>query len=94
MIPETSNLVIFCEINRGNPKPSIMWLHNNVPVSDPRYTVQNDGSLRIEGVLRGRDDGVFTCVASTAGLGQDSVDTVVAVSGKFRINDLKGNVAI
>ena len=93
MVPETSTLTIICEIDRGNPNPSISWLHNNVPVSDPRYTVQNDGSLRIDGVLRGRDDGVFTCIATTAGLAQDSVDTVVAVSGKFRDKNLNGNVA-
>ena len=83
MIPESYNLQIFCETRRGNPQPTISWLFNNNFITSPNHTIQDDNSLLVTGVRRGRDEGIFTCVASTPNVGQDSVNTIVTVTGRL-----------
>lgn len=82
MIPEMYNLYIKCMINRENPKASISWFRDTKPIQGLQYTVQNDGTLVIEGLTRDRDDGVYTCVANTPEVGRDESSSTVNVTGK------------
>ena len=83
MIPETYNLIIECKIHRANPKPSILWSHDNETIQNPHphYTVQSDGTLVIKNIVRGSDDGIYTCIADTPNIGQDESSSLVLVTG-------------
>jgi hypothetical protein len=82
MIPQTYNLMIECPIYRANPSPSISWLHGNrtIPGRYSQYSVQADGTLVVKAVERGRDDGVYTCIADSPGVGQDESSSTVTVT--------------
>ena len=84
MIPETYNLKLECLIHRANPSPSISWFHENmaIPARHPQYTVENDGTLIITNLTRNRDDGVYTCVADSPGVGQDESSSTITITGK------------
>ena len=84
MIPVLYNLRIDCPIHRANPSPTISWFRDNttIPGRHPQYSVTSDGSLLIENITRGRDDGVYMCVADSEGVGQDESTTTVIVTGK------------
>ena len=82
MIPESYNLHIECRVRRGNPAPSISWFHGNEAIVGPQYTVQRDGSLVIEDLVRDRDDGVYTCVADTPNIGRNEASSNVKVTCK------------
>ena len=84
MIPETYTLNIECLILRANPMPIISWFHDNVTINTkyPPYMVQTDGTLVIEDVLRGRDDGLYTCIADTPDVGRDESSSTIIVTGK------------
>lgn len=64
------NAVVACQAS-GNPQPTITWLKDSIPVdmSNPRYTIQEQGSLQITD-SREEDDGRYECVA------ENSVGTV------------------
>lgn len=85
MIPETYNLYIKCMVYRANPKASISWFHDNEPIRGQQYTVQDDGNLVIEDLTRGRDDGMYTCVAYTPNIGRDESSSTVIVTGKMKV---------
>ena len=84
MIPETYTLKIECLIHRANPAPSISWFHDDETIESglPPYIIQSDGTLVIEGIVRGRDDGIYTCVADTSNIGTDESSSTVIVTGK------------
>ncbi|CAI8032744.1 hypothetical protein GBAR_LOCUS18487, partial [Geodia barretti] len=50
------------------------------------YTVEEDGTLAINGVIRDRDEGVYTCIADTPNVGQDQSSTTIIVTVPPRIN--------
>ena len=81
MVPEGYHLMIECKILRANPKPSIVWHYGDSIVQGPQYTVRDDGTLVINGILRDRDEGVYTCIADTPDVGQDQSSTTVIVIG-------------
>ena len=83
MVPEGYNLMIECRILRAYPKPSIVWHFGDNIIQGPQYTLEENGTLVINGVLRDRDKGVYTCIADTPGVGQDQSSTTVIVTGKF-----------
>ena len=84
MIPETYNLEIKCLVYRANPIPSITWFHKNatIPGGHPQYTMQPDGTLVIKHVVMERNDGLYTCIANSSGLGSDESSSTVIVTGK------------
>ena len=82
MIPETYNLQIDCNVTRGNPAPLISWFHNSDMIHGPQYNVLSNGTLVIENLVRGRDDGVYTCAAYTPNIGRDSSTSSVTVTSK------------
>lgn len=82
MIPELYNLYIKCMISRENPKATVSWFHDTEPIQGLQYTIENDGTLVIEGLARDRDDGVYTCVAHTPEVGRDESSSTVNVTGK------------
>ncbi len=82
MIPEGYLLIIECGILCGNPKPSIVWHFGDNIIQGPQYTVKGDGKLMINSVARGRDEGVYTCIADTQSIGQDNSSSTVIVTGK------------
>uniref|UniRef100_A0A2P2HZE6 Peroxidasin-like n=3 Tax=Hirondellea gigas TaxID=1518452 RepID=A0A2P2HZE6_9CRUS len=53
-----------CRVD-GEPAPEIVWLHNNEIISEasPRYSVLNDGTLRIQNA-QGVDAGFYECRAT------------------------------
>lgn len=83
MIPETYNLLIECKISRANPKPVISWLRGNETIQGLQYTVQDDGTLLIENMVKSRDDSVYTCVTDTPNIGRDESSSTVIVTGKI-----------
>ena len=69
-----ARLVLGCELERGDPKPIITWLIDNVPVSEVNgsYSQQLDGTLLVEDILLPGDavstyrwdiSGLYTCIA-------------------------------
>ena len=81
MIPESYNLIIECEISRANPEPTYIWYMGGSIIQGPQYTVQDDGTLVIDRVTSGRDDGLYTCVADSPNVGQDVANSTVIVTG-------------
>jgi hemicentin len=55
-------------VAQGNPSPQLLWLKGGVQVNqaDPRFSIFDNGTLRISGVLGG-DSGVYQCLAINAG---------------------------
>ena len=68
-----TQLILSCELERGDPKPIITWLIDNVPVGEVNgsYTQQLDGTLLVEDILLPGDavsthrwdiSGLYTCI--------------------------------
>ncbi len=69
-----TQLILGCELERGDPQPIITWLIDNVPFNEVNgsYTQQVDGTLSVEDILLLGDavsshrwdvSGLYTCVA-------------------------------
>lgn len=69
-----AQLVLGCELERGDPKPIITWLIDDVPINEVNgsYTQQPDGTLSVEDILLPGDavsshqwdaSGLYTCIA-------------------------------
>ncbi|XP_063063556.1 brother of CDO [Engraulis encrasicolus] len=58
-----SSVRLVCQVRAGKPPPSVMWLHNAVPLppSSPRHRL-SQRSLRLLAVGP-QDDGVYQCLA-------------------------------
>ena len=82
MVPEGYHLTIECITPRANPKPNIVWHFGDSIVQGPQYTVDGDGRLVINSVIRDRDEGVYTCIADTQSVGQDKSSSTVIVTGR------------
>ena len=82
MIPEGYHLIIECGLRRGNPKPSIVWHFGDNIIHGQQYIVEEDGKLLINAIVRGRNEGVYTCIADTDSVGQDNSSSTVIVTGK------------
>jgi hypothetical protein len=80
MIPESYRLMIECKTTRGNPQPSIVWYFGDDLIQGPQYKVMEDGTLVIDGTVRDRDDGIYTCVADTPNVGQDESSSTVLIT--------------
>ena len=80
MVVRTYNLEINCIIARGQPEPTIEWLHNGTKISSDAYQIMN-GSLLIQSVHPDRDSGTLTCRADTPSVGYDEVNSTVTVIG-------------
>uniref|UniRef100_A0A8C6XG96 Neuronal cell adhesion molecule n=1 Tax=Naja naja TaxID=35670 RepID=A0A8C6XG96_NAJNA len=69
-IREPSNLVLspgedgslICTTN-GNPKPSISWLANGIPVESMEHYSMVGGNLEINNPEKSRDEGTYVCIA-------------------------------
>ena len=83
MVAEGYHLKMECRILRANPKPSIVWHFGDNIIQGPQYTVEEDGTLVINGVTRDRDEGVYICIADTPNVGQDQSSTTVIVTGEL-----------
>ena len=51
----------------GNPRPQIAWMFEGRPVNlaDARFTLMNNGTLRIDGVMED-DLGYYTCIVQNS----------------------------
>lgn len=83
MIPEGYQLVIECKTQRANPQPKIIWHIGDNLIQGPQYTVKENGTLTINGIKKGRDEGVYTCIADTPNVGQDKSSSTVIVTSKL-----------
>ena len=54
-------------------------------IQGSQYSVEEDGSLVIESVLMGRDDGIYTCIADTPNVGQDEAISTVIITSEYCI---------
>lgn len=71
--------------SRGIPHPQITWFFEGQPVdlSDPRFTLENDGTLRIDDA-REDDEGFYTC----------RVHNPAGVENRSAILDIKCNASV
>lgn len=82
-IPEKYNLYIDCKTHKANPRPVISWYHADETINGDQYDILDDGTLVIMNLTRGRDDGIYKCIALTPDVGRDEAKSTVIITGKL-----------
>ena len=76
-----TSITIQCPTS-GVPTPTVTWAKDDQEIpNDGRYTVQDDGSLRINEALAD-DSARYTCNAESVA-GKDKASSTVKIVGKF-----------
>lgn len=81
MVHKLFHLRIECEIEKGYPEPMTSWSKDGERLmNSSKYEVYKNGTLVVRSVTE-TDEGVYTCIAATDGLGSDQINTTVSIIG-------------